>query len=131
LTKEEITQSYDFDARQTDYYSNAGKYLGLLETGKDPLNGQIGCFLTNKGKQVFNTNLIERQKEFVKLIVSHSVFKQTLKLYLDNGEMPSKNEIVDVMKHSNLHKVGSETTYFRRASTITGWTNWIMSQIEE
>lgn len=25
LTKEEITQNYDFDARQTDYYSNAGK----------------------------------------------------------------------------------------------------------
>jgi hypothetical protein len=131
LTKEEITQSYDFDARQTDYYSNAGKYLGLLDTGKDPLSGQIGCYLTNKGKQIFNTNLIDRQKEFVKIIISHSAFKQTLKLYLENGEMPSKNEIVEVMKRSKLHKVGSDTTYFRRASTITGWTNWIMNQIEE
>jgi hypothetical protein len=131
LTKEEITQSYDFDARQTDYYSNAGKYLGLLDTGKDPLSGQIGCYLTNKGKQVFNTNLIDRQKEFVKIIISHSAFKQTLKLYLENGEMPSKNEIVEVMKRSKLHKVGSDTTYFRRASTITGWINWIMNQIEE
>ncbi len=131
LTKEEITQSYDFDARQTDYYSNAGKYLGLLDTGKDPLSGQIGCYLTDKGKQIFNTNLIERQKEFVKIIISHSAFKQTLKLYLENGEMPGKNEIVEVMKRSKLHKVDSETTYFRRASTITGWTNWIMNQIEE
>lgn len=131
LTKEEITQSYDFDARQTDYYSNAGKYLGLLDTGKDSLSGQIGCYLTNKGKQIFNTNLIDRQKEFVKIIISHSAFKQTLKLYLENGEMPSKNEIVEVMKRSKLHKVGSDTTYFRRASTITGWTNWIMNQIEE
>lgn len=131
LTKEEITQSYDFDARQTDYYSNAGKYLGLLDTGKDPLSGQIGCYLTNKGKQIFNTNLIDRQKEFVKIVISHSAFKQTLKLYLENGEMPSKNEIVEVMKRSKLHKVGSDTTYFRRASTITGWTNWIMNQIEE
>ena len=131
ITKEEITQSYDFDARQTDYYSNAGKYLGLLETGRDPLSGQIGCYLTNKGKQVFNTNLIDRQKEFVKVIISHSAFKQTLKLYLENGEMPSKNEIVEVMKRSKLHKLGSDTTYFRRASTIAGWTNWIMKQIEE
>jgi len=54
-----------------------------------------------------------------------------LKLYLDNGEMPSKNEIVEVMRRSNLHKVGSDTTYFRRASTITGWINWIINQIEE
>lgn len=131
LTKEEITQNYDFDARQTDYYSNAGKYLGIIETGRDPLSGQIGCFLTNKGKQIFNTNLIDRQKEFVKIIISHSAFKQTLKLYLENGEIPSKNEIVEIMKKSKLHKVGSDTTYFRRASTITGWTNWIMSQIEE
>lgn len=131
LTKEEITQSYDFDARQTDYYSNAGKYLGLLETGRDPLSGQIGCYLTNKGKQIFSTNLIDRQKEFVKIIISHSAFKQTLKLYLENGEIPSKNEIVEIMKKSKLHKVGSDTTYFRRASTITGWTNWIMNQIEE
>lgn len=131
LTKEEITQSYDFDARQTDYYSNAGKYLGLIETGRDPSNEQIGCSLTNKGKQLFNTSLIDRQKEFLKIIISHAAFKQTLKLYLENGEMPDKNEIVDIMGRSKLHKVGSDTTYFRRASTIAGWINWIMNQIEE
>ncbi|EKT3958465.1 hypothetical protein NTJ28_002480 [Flavobacterium psychrophilum] len=131
ITKEEITQSYDFDARQTDYYSNAGKYLGLLETGKDSLSGQIGCYLTPKGKQVFNINLIDRQKEFIKIIVSHSAFKQTLKLYFENGEMPTKENIVEIMKKSKLHKVGSDSTYFRRASTITGWINWIMNQIEE
>jgi hypothetical protein len=131
ITKEEITQSYDFDARQTDYYSNAGKYLGLLETGKDSLSGQIGCYLTPKGKQVFSINLIDRQKEFMKIIVSHVAFKQTLKLYFENGEMPTKENIVEIMKKSKLHKVGSDSTYFRRASTITGWINWIMNQIEE
>ena len=131
ITKEEITQSYDFDARQTDYYSNAGKYLGLLDTGKDSLSGQIGCYLTPKGKQVFNINLVDRQKEFMKIIVSHSAFKQTLKLYLENGEMPTKENIVEIMRKSKLHKVGSDSTYFRRASTITGWINWIMNQIDE
>ena len=67
ISKEEITQNYDFNARQTDYYSNAGKYLGLIDTGRDQLTGQTGCFLTTKGKQVFNLNIIDRQKEFVKL----------------------------------------------------------------
>lgn len=129
ISKEEITQNYDFDSRQTDYYSNAGKYLGLVEIGRE--NGQIVCFLTDKGKRVFNLSIIERQSEFVRLISSHSAFKQTLKLYLDNGEMPAKEAIVEVMKRSKLHNVGSDTTYFRRASTITGWTNWIMNQIEE
>lgn len=131
ITKEEITQNYDFDARQTDYYSNAGKYLGLVETGKDIVSGQIGCYLTDKGKKVFNTNLIDRQKEFVRLIVSHSAFKQTLKDYLENGEIPNKENIVEIMKRSKLHGISSDSTYFRRASTITGWINWIMNQIEE
>lgn len=131
ITKEDITQNYDFDGRQTDYYSNAGKYLGLVGTGRDPLTGQIGCFLTKKGKQVFNLNLIDRQKEFVRLIVSHKAFKETLKLYLDNGEIPNKETIVEIMKGSKLYNVGSNSTYFRRASTIIGWTNWIINQTEE
>lgn len=131
ITKEEITQNYDFDARQTDYYSNAGRYLGLLEIGKDPFSGQIGCYLTKKGEQIFSTNLIDRQKEFVRIIISHSAFKQTLKTYLENGEMPEKKEVVQIMRRSKLYKIVSSTTYFRRASTITGWINWIINQIEE
>ncbi|HRO84640.1 MAG TPA: hypothetical protein PK110_07445 [Niabella sp.] len=131
ITKEEITQNYDFDGRQTDYYSNAGKYLGLIEIGRDPLTRQTGCFLTTKGKQVFNLSLIDRQKEFVKQIVSHKAFKETLKLYLENGEMSEKGIIVEIMKRSKLHNVNSDTTYFRRASTIIGWINWIINQTEE
>ncbi|MDL2315433.1 transcriptional regulator [Bacteroidales bacterium OttesenSCG-928-C19] len=131
LSKEEITQNYDFDSRQTDYYSNAGKYLGLVEIGRDSVTLQSGCFLTLKGKRLFNLSLIDRQKEFVKLIISHSVFKNTLKLSLENGELPNKETIVEIMKRAKLHNVNSESTYFRRASTIIGWINWILNQIEE
>lgn len=130
ITKEEITQNYDFDSRQTDYYSNAGRYLGLIEIGKDS-EGNIGCLLTERGNEIFNVNLIDRQKEFVKVIISHSIFKETLQLYLNNGEIPSKKDIVLIMKRSGLHNINSDTTYFRRASTIIGWINWIMNLIEE
>lgn len=95
------------------------------------MSGQIGCYLTDKGKKVFNTNLIDRQKEFVRLIVSHSAFKHTLKVYLESGEIPNKESIVEIMKRSKLYGISSDTTYFRRASTITGWINWIMNQIED
>ena len=131
ITKEEITQNYDFDSRQTDYYSNAGKYLGLIEIGRDSLTGQTGCYLTKKGKHVFNLNIIDRQKEFVKLIVSHKAFKDTIRLQLINGEMPSKDAIVEIMKSSKLYNVSSNSTYFRRASTIIGWVNWIINQTQE
>lgn len=131
ISKEEITQNYDFDKRQTDYYSNAGRYLGLIEIGRDIYNGQTGCYLTRKGKQLFNINLIDRQKEFIKLILSHSVFKNSLKLYLANGEMPEKEAIVEIMKRSKLYNIDSDSTFLRRSSTIIGWLNWIIAQIDE
>ncbi|MFN8431301.1 MAG: transcriptional regulator [Spirosomataceae bacterium] len=131
ISKEEITQNYDFDSRQTDYYSNAAKYLGLVEIKRDVATGLIGCFLTKKGKSIFNLSLTERQKEFVKMIVSQSVFNKTLKRALENGEIPKKEEIVEIMKSSNLNKVDSPKTFIRRSSTIIGWINWIFSQIDE
>lgn len=131
ISKEEITQNYDFDSRQTDYYSNAGKYLGLINTKRDTVTGQMGCFLTVKGKQVFNLNLIDRQKEFVKLIISHSAFKESLKLHLIKGEMPDKELIVEILKRSRLYNVVSDSTFYRRSSTIVAWVNWIIDQIEE
>ena len=129
LTKEEITQNYDFDSRQTDYYSNAGKYLGLIDNKKD--SGQNVCFLTTRGNQLFTLSIKDRQIEFLKLILSHAAFKETLELYFDEGEIPSKEEIVEIMKKAKLYKVDSDSTYFRRASTIIGWINWILNQIDE
>lgn len=131
ISKEDITQNYDFVDRQTDYYSNAGKYLGLIEIGTDSLTNQKGCFLTSNGKRIFNLNLMDRQKAFVELIVSHSVFKHSLILYLQNGEMPSKEAIVEIMHRDKVYGIDSESTYLRRASTIVGWVNWIVNQLVE
>ncbi len=63
--------------------------------------------------------------------MSHSVFNKTLNICFKNGEIPKRDEIVEVMKKSNLYNVNKESTFFRRASTISGWLNWIMSNIEE
>ncbi len=125
LTKKDITLNYDFDARQTGYYTNAGKYLGLIEQRTE--NRQPIYLLTKRGQRVFNLSIIDRQSEFVRLILSHSVFKRTLESYLDNGDAPDKEDIVHIMRHSNLYNVNSSATYYRRSSTITGWVNWIMN----
>jgi hypothetical protein len=129
LSKEMITHNYDFDSRQTDYYSNAAKYLGLIENTREC--GQTGCVLTKIGLRIFSLPIVERQLEFVKLILSHGAFKDTLSLYFDKGNVPSKDEVVEIMKKTNLYNVDSEQTYRRRASTVISWTNWILELIEE
>ena len=112
ISKDDITQNYDFDHRQTDYYSNAAKYLGLIETIRE--NQQIGCTLTQDGFR----------------ILSHTVFQNTLKLYFDKGNVQTKDEVVEIMKNAKLYNIDSEQTYKRRASTIISWTNWILGLIE-
>jgi hypothetical protein len=134
MTKEQYLYDFDFgtiDPRQHDYYTNAARYLGLVDKVEESVTKQTSFVLSNKGKQVMNLLLFDRQKEFVKLIVSHSVFKQTLKLYLDNGEMPNKERVIEIMKRSKVYNIESDSTYFRRASTILGWVNWIINQMEE
>jgi hypothetical protein len=87
--------------------------------------------LTEKGKYIFTLSFYDRQIEFIKLILSHTAFNETLKKYFKNAGMPSKDEIVEIMKGSKLYNIGSDSTHSRRASTITGWINWIMDQREE
>ena len=129
LTKEEITQNYDFEARQTNYYGNAGKYLKLLE--RRQINDSTSWFLTDKGRSILNLSIVDRQIEFTKLILSHAVFNDVLKVYFKTGQIPTKQEIVPIMRSHDLWNISAETTYERRSSTIISWINWIISLVEE
>lgn len=129
LTREYITVNYDFDDRQTNYYTDAGRYLGLIDKSKE--NGEVNYFLTDLGKRIFNLNINDRQIEFFKLILSYRAFNQVIKLYFKDSRQPSRNAIVEIMKTSNLYNINSDSTFHRRASTISSWVNWIIDQIEE
>lgn len=125
LNHEEITTNYDFDKRQTDYYANAGIYLGFIKKVKN--NGNIEFTLTETGKKLFETCYRERQLKFAESILKHSVFKKTLELYFRNLQPPTNSEIVQIMIYEKLFRVGSEKTFYRRASTIRKWIDWILS----
>ncbi len=129
LNREYITDNYDFDVRQTNYYTDAGRYLGLIDKKQE--NGEIIYFLTGNGQELFNLSIIDRQLKFIELILSHSVFNEVLKFYFKKNELPGKDEIVEMMKASNLHNINSDVTFKRRASTISSWINWILDQAEE
>jgi hypothetical protein len=45
--------------------------------------------------------------------------------------VPNKENVIEIMKESKLYNVDSDSTYYRRASTIMGWINWILNRIEE
>lgn len=125
LTRDEITANYDFDVRQTNYYTDAGRYLGLIKKRSE--NREIIFSLTEEGKGLLRLKYKPRQLKLVELILSHQVFKEVFQLTLERGNIPAKAEVVRIMKESNLYQIRSDETFQRRASTITGWVNWIFS----
>lgn len=130
MTKQDITSEYAFDERQTNYYTDAGRYLGLIDKGHDD-DRNILFQLSPQGRYIMGLEYKARQLAIVSQILSHKVFRDTLKLHLQCGEMPDAQTIVQIMKGASLYNVKADSTYFRRSSTIVGWVNWILSIIEE
>ena len=130
MTKQDITSEYAFDERQTNYYTDAGRYLDLMDKERDE-DGNILFQLSSRGRHIMSLEYKERQLAIVAQILKHRAFKETLKLHLQCGEMPDTQTVVQIMRQSDLYHVEAESTYVRRSSTIVGWINWILSIIEE
>jgi len=136
ITKEELSDNFDFtlkesfDTRQVNYYTDAAIYLGFIQKSKNEA-GEIIFELTEQGLSLFRQKINERQISIISAIISHKVFKESLELYLRKAEIPSKDEIVSIMKNCNLLNIGKESTFYRRSSTIISWLNWIVGLIQE
>ena len=130
LSREQVTEQYAFDIRQTNYYTDAARYLGLLEKhyedGRKPVYS-----LSTRGRRIMKLNYRQRQLAFCECILRHRAFRETFSLCMETGSIPDTPEIVAIMQKSNLYKVESMSTYERRSSTISGWINWMLGLIEE
>ena len=129
MSTSDVTEEYTFTTRQTRYYTNSARYLGLVE--KERGNGETIYALTPQGRRIMGMSYRKRQLSFCELILSHKAFRETLALCFSTGHMPSNQDITDIMRHSGLQGVSSEETFWRRASTIRGWVNWIISLITD
>ncbi|WP_410173302.1 type II restriction enzyme [Desulfitobacterium hafniense] len=130
LSREQVTEEYAFDIRQTNYYTDAARYLGLVEKryeeGRKPVYS-----LSSRGKRIMQLSYQQRQLAFCEAILQHRVFRETFKLYMENGSLPDQNTIVSIMQQSDLYQIGSMSTFVRRSTTVSGWLNWMLGLIGE
>ncbi len=122
MTSQQIATLMDFELRQSDYYYNAGKYLGLFE--KIIEDKQKVVILTALGNKVFKLNYKERQLKLVELIFEHQIFDDFFDIVIETGDMPCKKDIESEMR--TLH-VCDEGQIVRRASSVYGWLKWIFN----
>lgn len=129
MSRQDITAEYAFDERQTNYYADAGRYLGLMEKFRDGENG-VGFRLSPLGRSVMNLGYRERQLAFITQILRHRAFRRVMCLRLRSGEMPDVDAVVREMRGAGVYHVESEATFVRRSSTIVSWIRWVMGLME-
>lgn len=125
LTEDEITGVYSFDSRQTNYYTDAGRYLGLIEKKSAPKASLYN--LSEKAENILRKDFKNRQLAFCECILQHQIFYDVIKRTLQEGYIPEKETVVSLMKAADLFQIGSDSTFMRRASTVRRWIAWILS----
>ena len=127
LCKNEITNNYGFNKRQTDYYLNACRYLGLVS--KHVQAGVEHWQLSPAAKAIFRQPIGYRQQKFIELLLSRKVFREALQDYLDSGALPNKASIINMMRQAIDNKNYAISTYERRATTVLAWLTWVADRI--
>ena len=124
MTAAEIAELFGFKERQSDYYFNAGRYLGLMEKR----NGEEGvkAHITPAGRRLLKMRYKERQLEYVRLILEHRIFYELFETIHKGGKAPDKKTIAAKMREM---RVCGESLVERRASSVRGWLYWIMALV--
>lgn len=125
ISKDEITLIYAFNVRQTDYYVSAATYLGLVSK-KRSNNYEIVYFLSTEGHFIMAQHPRNKNLALVKCILSHKIFNLSLRNHLENARMPTLEDIVCIMRQES-EKNYSDITLKRRAQTVRGWVEWILT----
>lgn len=112
--------------RQSQYYYNAGKYLGLFEKTKNEIGQTVSC-LTKLGKRVYKMKYQERQLKLVSLILEHQIFYELFDTVVLTKELPQRENIKNKMRELN---VCNESQIDRRASSVLGWLYWMFNLIK-
>ena len=121
MTTLEISELMQFELRQSNYYYNAGRYLGLFIKSK---NSRSLVELTNLGKDIYRMDYKKRQLTIVSLILRHKIFADFFDYMIKNGEQPPKSSIKNKMREYN---VCNEGQIERRATSVNSWLKWIFN----
>ena len=121
LSPNQIMRLQSFTDRQVNYYTDAGRYLGLIE--KLP-NGSYQ--LSQNGHTLLAKPQQDLLLELVRLILSHRVFYDAFQLRLNTGILPAKNTVANLIQ-AIRPELRSNKTHMRRASTVLRWLEWILA----
>ena len=121
ITKMEISDFFEFDERQADYYANAAAYLGFVQ------RSERGFSLTEEGDSFLKlAGVTQRTRTLVKQMLRRPSLRASVSLLAGrNFNLHSINdaEIAEIVQRTTSL---TGTTPSRRASTVRQWLKWLL-----
>ena len=133
-SKYDISEYFEFDERQGDYYLNAAAYLGFVERRDEFFE------LSALGKNFIRSHLrADKTKSIITQLLKRPSFREMLDCLLNHpvnpGLFPQHFSIQD-LPHSKIHRIIqrhtelNDTTAARRAHTAKSWIKWVLRNAE-
>jgi hypothetical protein len=122
LSQQEVTQTYQFDKRQAQYYISACIYFGLVQKSA---NIPVTYSLSDTGRIILQKSSKKKYLAIIEQILQHEVFHRTIELYFAKSARPSKSEVVQIMHNAHIN-LSQTSTIPRRAQTVLAWVDWIL-----
>ena len=127
LSANDVIELNKFTSRQKDYYTNAARYLSLIEKYKD--EKKVFYKLSDRGRFIFELNEYERDLELCRCLFEHTVFHHVFSVYLLENEI-NLSTVIEIMYEHDLYNVNNSQLYRRRGKTVLSWINWIIGHFE-
>ena len=124
-TVEELASYYAFDSRQSDYYFNAAKLLGLASSEKSEDGVQLRV-ATPLAQEVFALPYKEKYLGIAKLVLGVDSVAKTFLEWITSDSKPSKERAEEILGSSSDSDGISGATISRRAQTVLAWASWLM-----
>lgn len=124
-TKEQLTENFDFDPRQSDYYLNAAKYLGLAQGTETTMFAP-----TMLGTKIFSVHPREKNAFLMAILLKVPGIKELYNVWIKSGVKPDLDEAIRVLENYPEVMKYADSTKKRRAQTILSWAQWVVNQSE-
>lgn len=122
---DDLATYFSFDPRQSDYYYNAAKYLGLATTAKDDETQVELRRATPEAERIFALPYKEKYTEIARKTLEILPLAEAYEYLIREKAKPSLQQIVDSMSNYPPTASLADSTKRRRAQTLSSWADWI------
>ena len=129
-TAEELATYYGFDPRQSDYYFNAARLLGLAISEKTEDGVSIRS-ASPLAQEVFSKPYREKYLALAKLVLGVDSVAKTYLEWVTKSSKPSKADVERILANSTDSEGISGSTITRRAQTVLAWAGWVVNLAED